>query len=309
MAVQMVSRYGFNALRLNNPRCGAQALLATRGARPLAFWPGGEASGFSVLATTPEKPMRSTHVCWPNFGRLSLKGDGSDIQLDENGNHAEGGIYGQYSLENYGLGHEIRTLPMHGPARTEEWKVAESEENMAMMAYDHRPDKSFPFEARLVAKAAIENDGTFRYDVSGIGEMVTDLAIHTYLTWLPGMNVPGLEGLEFFEGSDWERSGSKKLGRSETWFDTLGALEKHCLLDGKGVFDISYPTLSQTIRYELFGLPEHPDQMVLWANPDEGNFLCMEPVLCERNSLNTGTAYMTRQGHLFSLGFSLRSLT
>jgi len=305
----MVPRHGFNTIMLNNPRCGAQALLATQGARPLAFWPRGEASGFSVLATNPEKPMRSTHVCWPNFGRLSLKNDGSDIQLDENGNPAEGGIYGQYSLKRFGLGDEIRTLPMHGPARTEEWKVEESEENMAMMTYDHQPDKNLPFEARLVAKAAIEDDGTFRYDVSGIGEMPTDLAIHTYLTWLPGMNVSGLEDLEYFEGSDWKRASAKMLGRNETRFDTLAALEQHCLLDGTGVFDIVYPTIEEAIRYELFGLPEYPDQMVLWANPDEGNFLCMEPVLCERNSLNKGTAYMMRQGHIFSLGFSLKSLT
>jgi len=115
----MVSRHGFNAVRLTNRNCAAQALIATQGARPLSFCPKGEESGFSALYTNPAKPARSTHACWPNFGRLSLKGDGSDIKLDEAGDPVDGGIYGKYLLERYRLGEEVRTLPMHGPSRTE----------------------------------------------------------------------------------------------------------------------------------------------------------------------------------------------
>ncbi|MFA5104516.1 MAG: hypothetical protein WC527_05010 [Candidatus Margulisiibacteriota bacterium] len=305
MAVQLVSRYGFDAVMLTNRHCPAQAMIARQGARPLAYWPKGEASGFSALYTNPAKPARSTHICWPNFGRLSLIGDGSDIKLDENGIPTIGGTYGQYSLEKYRLGDTIRTLQMHGPSRTEDWEVIQPAENFAIMTYHHQPDKHFPFEAKLTVQALLTDSGSFSYDVTTTGPMITDLAIHTYLTWLKGMKVRGLKGVEYFEGSDWARSASNPLRSSETVFDTLTALEKHCILNGRKVFDLGYPSADIRMRYSVFGEPVHPNQMILWADPNEGDFACMEPELCERNSINNGTAYQLRKNHSLSLGFSL----
>jgi len=314
MAIQMVSRYGFNAVRLTNRNCAAQALIATQGARPLSFCPKGEERGFSALYTNPAKPARSTHACWPNFGRLSLKGDGSDIKLDEAGDPVDGGIYGKYSLERYRLGEEVRTLPMHGPSRTEEWKAEQPDENTAALTYERPADEHYPYNGRLIAKGTIKDNGTFLYNVTATGSMITDLAIHTYLTWLEGMNVEGLEGLEYFDGSDWIRKAANILKADETRFGTLTALEKHCILNGAGIFDLDYPSIGQQIRYEVFAEASnmdwiHPEQMILWADPNEGNFMCMEPVLIGRNSINNGTALKLGEDAFVSVGFSLKSLT
>lgn len=313
MTVQMISIHGFNAVRLTNRDCAAQALIATQGARPLTFWPKGEESGFSALYVNPAKPLRSTHICWPNFARLSLRGDGSDIKLDKAGNPADAGIYGKYSLAEYGLGEEVRTLEMHGPSRTEEWKVAELEENRAVMTYHHLPNEHYPFEAKLAAQAMIKPDGSFFYDVTATNhqaaEMVTDLAIHTYLSWLPGMTIDGIQHMDYFEGSDWIRSLPKTFSPNENRFEMLTPLERHLILKGRGLFRINYPSIGQNVRYEVFGDPVHPEQMVLWADPNEGEFLCVEPVLRERNSLNKGTAYINKQGRSISVGFSLKFLT
>lgn len=313
MAIQTVSRCGFNALRLTNRNCAAQALIATQGARPLAFWPKGEASGFSALATNPEKPARSTHVCWPNFGRLSLTGDGSDIQLDAKGDPAAGGFFGQYSLKKYGLGNEVRTLTMHGPSRTEDWKAEQPADNTVILTYQHLADEHYPYDGKLTVEGTVKNDGTFFYTAKASGSMVSDLAIHTYLTWLAGMKIEGIEGLKYFDGSDWVRTAPKTLQPEESGFDTLTPLEKHCLLDGQGVFDIFYPSAQQRMRYEVFAEASmldwiSPEQMVLWADPKEGDFLCVEPVLIGRNSINEGTALELGSADSISLGFSLKSV-
>jgi len=144
--------------------------------------------------------------------------------------------------------------------------------------------------------------------------MITDLGIHTYLTWLEGMNVEGLEGLEYFEGSDWIRKAANILKADETRFGTLTALEKHCILDGAGIFDLDYPSIGQQMRYEIFANASnmdwiHPEQMILWADPNEGNFMCIEPVLIGRNSINNGTALKLGEDASVSVGFSLKSLT
>lgn len=307
MAAITEAFHGYNAVRIGNGR-GAEALVSIKGARPMAFWPKGQSSGSSLLFTNPDKPYRSTHVCWPNFSRLSLKGDGADSCLDESGKPVKGGLYGQYSLAKYGYGDKVRTLRIHGPSKDEEWNVEKHDQDKVVLSYEHKADEvTFPFDVRLTASALIDESGVFSYAVNATSldhvPVPMDLAIHTYLPWEKEMRISGMAGIKFFEGTDWQRIVPAPMEGPEMHLDKLTALEKHCLLpDALPPFIITYPESKQTAMYSFMGFPK---EMVLWANSDEGNFLCMEPVLRGRNCLNGTNALLLEPGRTGGIGFSM----
>jgi len=80
------------------------------------------------------------------------------------------------------------------------------------------------------------------------------------------------------------------------------------LVEGQRSFRLEYPdgrVITMTTGDTRSETEVDVRQVVVWKKPEEGAFICLEPVARGRNSLNDGSAIQVAPGQIVSLTFSL----
>ena len=266
----------------------ASAVIGYKGGRLLSY----EVNERPTVYFNPEKPLRSTHPCGPIFGPVS-----TDHAVKDNG--------------QYMIGDSVYRLPQHGILRNACWNVSYSFDDKLGLVHENRSfvdnpqyKESYPFLFSFKQDFAFFGDAlsqnlSFQHlepDVNSEKRAPVDLAFHTYFPFVAGMRIPELGALSFQNETSWGTPSSGML--ENTVFNDLIPRDWHFDLDGITRLHLVYPD-GRILEAHYSG---NPQKVVLWTNPAEGNFICIEPVLRGRNSLNRGNAVQVPPNGAVSLG-------
>jgi galactose mutarotase-like enzyme len=128
-----------------------------------------------------------------------------------------------------------------------------------------------------------------------------DLGIHAYFPFVQGMTIPEMSGLNYENETDWNTRSNNNILKDPA-YNELIPRDWHFDIKGHDKFHLAYPD-GAVLEMVLFGQPQ---KLVIWTNPAEGNFICVEPVLRGRNSMNTGNAVQVPPDGRTTVGYKLK---
>jgi len=194
-------------------------------------------------------------------------------------------------------------LPLHGGLREADWTpVPGSQGNKVGLEYANTPEApltelmktQFPFYFGWELGVELPNPHKLLWDLSFKNLTPNkiapvDMRWHLYLPFEKGLAIQGLDGLEYTNNTVWDAPSTGTILGPGAFGEVVDRDWQICA-SGRRKFDIIYPNSQYTLRMEI--LSPTADSIVVWTKPPLGigDFICVEPWLHQRNSVNNGTA-------------------
>jgi galactose mutarotase-like enzyme len=267
----------------------------------------------NLVFCNPDFQKRASHPCIPVFGFNALPGRPAD--------------------GSYQIGEKVYKLPRHGFGRDYPWsgKVLEEETSLLRFSYTNMasiPNFSkmlsevYPFQALFQEAVQLPTPETLNWQLAltnlSDGLAPVDLACHLYLPWEEGFSVKGLVGLDYLDVTD---PGNPKDGKitDSGILAAVGHKDWQVDLNSAGrsvnLLVLNYPRSKYFLVMGLASLQGQlgaswpATKVVIWQDPTVvnqiGHYICVQPVLCGRQSFRLRTAAEVRRTATVSLGFSL----
>lgn len=256
-------------LRAGDLRCELHPQL---GGTIAGFWMGGQ----PVLRSTPAAQLASARLAgsYPlvpfsnRIARANLVWDGTQHPLVRNN------------------GEEPHAI--HGVGWQRAWSVLDADAGTAMLAYEHRPDSSWPFAFDCSQNFRLTGDGlqmTLAMTNQSPQTAPAGLGWHPYFTKRPGSHV------RFRAAGRWEM-GPDKLPTERRPSEGLDAdcatLDvDHCFDGWDGLVELRDDVMQVRVRSEL-------TRLVVFTNGSR-NFIAIEPVSHVNNALHLHATGVPRE--------------
>ena len=280
--------------------------ILTEGAR-MTWWIGEGKEKRAVLYHNDGFTPHYTHPCGPIYGAIS-----TDPTIKNNM---------QYF---FGKDHII---PPHGFLRDIQWAFInraetklegpnasirlETENLPGKLDHEHIYIRQYPYFFRFHLAITLRSENELHYKLTFINmdnkDVPLDMASQTYFPWEEDIKISGFDEHIYHDETIWEER-SYYTFKGDNFGDKM-LRDWHFI----GRNEHNPLTITYQDQRKIYLKPGNdfsdinPQNIVVWTNPDRGDFLCITPVLRQRNSFNSKKGILfVHPGETVSLSFTLR---